>query len=127
MKLVRAGNLITGYESPDGVDWTVVGSDTFTMGSTVLIGLGVSSHVTGVNATATFDNVTVTEAVPQPPPPNQPPAVTLTSPSASASFTAPATISLARVGQRHRRHDREGGLLRGHDAARDRDRPRRTS
>jgi hypothetical protein len=29
------------------------------MGSNVLIGLAVSSHVTGVNATATFDNVTV--------------------------------------------------------------------
>jgi hypothetical protein len=30
------------------------------MSPTVLIGLGVSSHVTGVNATATFDNVTIT-------------------------------------------------------------------
>ena len=94
MKLVRAGNLITGYESPDGVNWTVVGSDTFTMGSTVLIGLGVSSHVTGVTATATFDNVTVTEATPPPPPQNQPPTVAVTSPSAGATFTAPATIGL---------------------------------
>ena len=94
VKLVRAGNLITGYESPDGVNWTTVGSDTFSLGSTVLIGLGVSSHVTGVNATATFDNVTVTEANPPPPPENQPPSVSLTSPSAGASFTAPATISL---------------------------------
>lgn len=97
VKLVRAGNVITGYESPDGVTWTTVGSDTFTMGTTVLIGLGVSSHVTGVNATATFDNVTITEATPAPPPPpttNQPPTVSLTSPSAGASFTAPATISL---------------------------------
>jgi hypothetical protein len=96
VKLVRAGNLLTGYESPDGVNWTVVGSDTFTMGSTVLIGLAVSSHVTGVNATATFDNVTVTPATPPPPPPpNQPPTVALTSPASGASFTAPATISLA--------------------------------
>lgn len=94
VKLVRAGNLITGYESPDGVNWTVVGSDTFTMGSTVLIGLGVSSHVTGVTATATFDNVTVTEATPPPPPQNQPPTVAVTSPSAGATFTAPATIGL---------------------------------
>jgi hypothetical protein len=94
VKLVRAGNLITGYESADGVTWTTVGSDTFTMGTTVLIGLGVSSHVTGVNATATFDNVTITEATAPPPPANQPPSVALTSPSASASFTAPATISV---------------------------------
>jgi hypothetical protein len=60
IKLVRAGSIITGYESADGLTWTTVGSDTFVMGPTVLIGLGVSSHVTGVNATATFDNVTVT-------------------------------------------------------------------
>ena len=92
MKLVRAGNLLTGYESADGVNWTTVGSDTFTLGPTVLIGLAVSSHVTGVNATATFDNVTVSSANP---PPNQPPTVSLTSPAAGATFTAPATIAFA--------------------------------
>ena len=40
--------------------WTVVASDTFTLGATALVGLGVSSHVAGVTATATFDHVTVT-------------------------------------------------------------------
>jgi len=60
IKLVRAGSVITGYESADGVAWTLVGSDTFAMPADVLIGLAVSSHVTGVNATATFDNVTIT-------------------------------------------------------------------
>ena len=30
------------------------------MGSTVLVGLGVSSQTTSTTATATFDNVTVT-------------------------------------------------------------------
>ena len=59
VKLVRAGTVITGYESADGVAWTMVGSDTFAMGTNVLVGLAVSSHVTGVNATATFDNVTI--------------------------------------------------------------------
>jgi hypothetical protein len=29
------------------------------MGSNVLVGLGVSSHVAGTNATCTFDHVTV--------------------------------------------------------------------
>src|SRR3954468_12579683 len=90
VKLVRSGNLITGYESPDGVTWTVVGSDTIALGSTALIGLGVSSHVAGTLATATFDNVTVTTAAP----PNAPPAVSLTSPAAGATFTAPATITV---------------------------------
>ena len=96
VRLVRAGNLITGYESDDGVTWTVVASDTFAMGSTVLVGLAMSSHVTGVNATATFDNVTVSTSAPPPPPTNQPPTVSLSSPISGAStYTAPATISLA--------------------------------
>ena len=95
VKLVRAGNLITGYESANGTTWTTVGTDTFAMGTTVLIGLGVSSHVTGVNATATFDNVTVTAATaPPPPPPNAPPSVSLNSPTAGTHFTAPADIGL---------------------------------
>jgi hypothetical protein len=59
VKLVRVGNLITGYESANGTIWTLVGSDTFTMGTTVYIGLGVSSHVAGTNAAATFDNVSI--------------------------------------------------------------------
>jgi regulation of enolase protein 1 (concanavalin A-like superfamily) len=93
VRLVRAGSRITGYESADGVNWTVVGSDTFAMGSTVLVGLGVSSHVAGVNATATFDNVTVSATTT--PPANQPPTVSLTSPASGATFSAPATINLA--------------------------------
>src|SRR3954464_4927731 len=92
VKLVRSGTLITGYESADGVNWTIVGSDTIALGSTALIGLGVTSHVAGTLATATFDNVTVTAATP---PPNAPPTVSLTSPAAGATFTAPATIGLA--------------------------------
>jgi hypothetical protein len=59
VKLVRSGNTITGFESADGVAWTVVGSDTFVMGNSVLVGLGVSSHVAGTTASATFDNVSV--------------------------------------------------------------------
>src|SRR5262245_37348398 len=71
LKLIRAGSVITGYESADGANWTIVGSDTFTMGSSILVGLAGSSHVSGVTATATFDNVTVTAA--NPPPPDPPP------------------------------------------------------
>ena len=54
----------------------------------------MSSHVTGVNATATFDNVTVTAGGP-PPPANVPPSAALISPASGASFTAPAPINLA--------------------------------
>ncbi len=87
VKLERVGGVITGYESANGLTWTMVGSDTFTMGTTVLVGLAVSSHVSGTNATATFDNVTVTA--------NVPPTVAMTSPSSGATFTAPATVSLS--------------------------------
>jgi hypothetical protein len=39
---------------------TQVGTDTIAMGSSVNVGLAVSSHVNGTLATATFDHVTVT-------------------------------------------------------------------
>jgi hypothetical protein len=61
VELVRNGSLIAAYESPDGSNWTLVGSDTFTaMPDTVLVGLAVSSHVQGTLATATFDSVQIT-------------------------------------------------------------------
>jgi regulation of enolase protein 1 (concanavalin A-like superfamily) len=91
VKLVRAGSLITAYESPDGASWTAVASDSFTMGSSILVGLAVSSHVSGTNATATFDNVSVTAANP---PPNQPPTVSISSPADGATFSAPASITI---------------------------------
>src|SRR4029079_331595 len=69
---------------------TLVASDTFAMGPLVDIGLAVSSHVNGVVATATFDSVVVTAAVP---PPNVAPTVSLTSPVNGATATAPATIT----------------------------------
>ena len=62
VKLVRTGDVITASQSADGVSWSVVGSDTFTMPVDVLVGLAVSSHVSGTPATATFDNVSVTSA-----------------------------------------------------------------
>jgi hypothetical protein len=60
VKLARAGDVFTASVSPDGVTWTVVGSDTIVMGSTINVGLAVSSHVAGTLATATFDNVAIT-------------------------------------------------------------------
>jgi len=59
VKLVRAGNLVTASVSPDGTAWTVVGSDTISLPSTILVGLVAHSHTTTALATATFTNVTV--------------------------------------------------------------------
>jgi len=57
VKIVRSGNTITGYVSSNGSSWTTVGTVTLNLGSTVQIGLAVSSHNSSRLATATFDNV----------------------------------------------------------------------
>jgi hypothetical protein len=57
VKLTRRGNVFTGYESSDGANWTLVGSDTVTMATNVYIGLAVTSHNDGALCTADFDNV----------------------------------------------------------------------
>jgi hypothetical protein len=57
-KLVRSGNVSTGYRSPDGVTWTLQGTASFTMSSTVYIGLALTSHSNSTLCMATFDNVT---------------------------------------------------------------------
>jgi regulation of enolase protein 1 (concanavalin A-like superfamily) len=95
VKLARRGSTITAFTSSNGVSWTLVGSDTFSMGTTVHVGLGVSSHVSGNLATATFDNVSVVGASDTEPSGNVAPTVALTSPASGATFTAPATVSLA--------------------------------
>jgi len=58
VKLVRTGTTISGYESADGSNWTLVGTDTVAISGPTYIGLAVSSHVNGTVATATFDSVT---------------------------------------------------------------------
>jgi phosphatidylserine/phosphatidylglycerophosphate/cardiolipin synthase-like enzyme len=55
--VVRTGNTITGYQAPEGGSWTRVGSASIAMGSTVQIGLAVSSHDNTRICTAAFENV----------------------------------------------------------------------
>jgi hypothetical protein len=57
--LERAGDIFRAYVSADGASWTLVGSETITMGATIYVGLPVTSHNDGVLATATIDNVAV--------------------------------------------------------------------
>lgn len=59
LKLVRAGNTVTGYQSADGVAWTTVGSTTVAMTSAVQVGLAVGSQATAV-ATARISGVQLT-------------------------------------------------------------------
>jgi len=69
VKLERRGGTISAFQSSDGVNWTLVGSDTFTMAASAFVGLAVSSHDTTRLATATFDNVRVQAVTTSPPPP----------------------------------------------------------
>ena len=70
IRLDRAATTISAYQSADGVNWTLVGTDTIAIASQVNVGLAVSSHTTGATGTALFDNVTITSAPPPPPPPS---------------------------------------------------------
>ena len=57
VKIVRAGNTVTGFTSSNGSTWTTVGSANITLGTSVLIGLAVSSHNSAELATVSFDQV----------------------------------------------------------------------
>jgi hypothetical protein len=60
VKVVRTGNTLSGYSSPDNVNWVQLGtSQTISMAVPVYIGLGVTSNSTSSLATATFDSVAV--------------------------------------------------------------------
>ena len=57
VKLSRTGNSFSAFVSTDGSTWRLVGSDTIAMGSSINVGLAVTSHADGAVSTATFDNV----------------------------------------------------------------------
>ena len=55
VRLKRVGEVITGYRSTDGVNWTLVSSATISgLAQTVYVGLAVTSHNPAVTATAQF-------------------------------------------------------------------------
>ncbi len=62
VKLVRAGDKLTGYESADGKAWTQTGAATVKLPETVHIGLVASSHQKETLCAAAFDHVTVIRA-----------------------------------------------------------------
>jgi regulation of enolase protein 1 (concanavalin A-like superfamily) len=89
VRLVRAGQTFRAYFSSDGIAWTSGGSTTIVMGSTIYVGLAVTSHNQAALATAKFRNVSVTSTAG-----NTLPVVSLTAPANGAQFDAPATIQL---------------------------------
>ena len=58
VKIVRSGSTLSGYQSPDGATWQLIGTATIAMGSTVQIGLAVTSHDNAQACSASLDSVT---------------------------------------------------------------------
>jgi N-acetylneuraminic acid mutarotase len=57
LKLVRAGNTLTGFGSADGSSWTRLGADAVTMATSVYVGLAVASSSNVAVSQASFDNL----------------------------------------------------------------------
>ena len=67
VRLVRTGNTFSCFTSLNGSTFTQLGAtQTISMGSSVFVGMAVTSHLDGTLATAKFDNVGLTTG----PPPN---------------------------------------------------------
>jgi hypothetical protein len=64
LKLQRTGNTFTGFVSPDGSAWQMVGSTDVSMPTNITVGMAVTSHDTSALNTATFDHVSVSSAAP---------------------------------------------------------------
>lgn len=62
VKLVRENSTLTGYESNDGENWSLVGSEDIPMNETVFVGLAVTAHNDGSLCEALFENVTIVNA-----------------------------------------------------------------
>ena len=60
VKLVRAGDKFSGYESADGEKWRLIGSTNVTMSQQAYAGLVTSSHQKTILCRATLDKVSVT-------------------------------------------------------------------
>lgn len=91
VRLVRKGSQFEAFRSPDGAKWTSMGTATIAMNTDVYVGLAVTSHNVSTATTAVIDSLKVTRTTSST---NVPPAVVLSSPSAGATFTEPATLTL---------------------------------
>lgn len=69
VRLVRTGNAVTGYTSPDGSTWTQQGTATLLTAPVVYVGLATSSGTFNQLNTSTFDNVSASGTPAAVPPP----------------------------------------------------------
>ncbi len=54
LRLQRAGDQFNGYASYDGQVWTLLGTETLTVGNSVYFGMAAASHVNGTSTTVQF-------------------------------------------------------------------------
>lgn len=59
IRLVRAGDRVTGYASKDGTHWQSVDSIAVPLGKTIYVGLAVTAHNNSKLNSALFDHVTI--------------------------------------------------------------------
>lgn len=62
VRLIRSGTRVTAYYSSTGTSWTTIGSDTISLGSTVYVGIAVTSHNSSALTSADVSQVKVTAA-----------------------------------------------------------------
>src|SRR5206468_7220672 len=66
LRLVRRGDAVDGYTSPDGKSWALVGTTTLTLPAPdYTAGLAVTSHSSGVVNEAVYDNVSLSGLNPE--------------------------------------------------------------
>jgi hypothetical protein len=60
VRLVRRGSVVEGFVSTDGMTWSAIGTLSIDLGFDISAGLAVTSHNAPIEATAEFDDVSLT-------------------------------------------------------------------
>jgi uncharacterized repeat protein (TIGR03806 family) len=66
VKLTRTGNTFRAYGSANGTDWTLLGTDTISLGPTIYAGFAVTAHNNTALSTGTFTDGSVSGNLPPP-------------------------------------------------------------
>jgi regulation of enolase protein 1 (concanavalin A-like superfamily) len=61
LRIDRRASSLTAYQSPDGVTWTRIGSQSISLPLTVYVGVAVASHSASLTAKAAVTNVAIVE------------------------------------------------------------------
>jgi regulation of enolase protein 1 (concanavalin A-like superfamily) len=97
LRIDRKPSVVTAYRSADGVSWTTVATLRVRTNQTLLVGFAVASHTAAASVTSTLSSASLNGILvpPATAAQNNPPSVSMTSPSNGSSFMAPATTTVA--------------------------------